>query len=235
DGRLVADLDLRLVDLGGWIGIRARLLVQQQRVAANEGLRVLRARVDLHQPAVGGPSAILGDRLGDDVGAGVGCHVDGLAAGVLVLALAGERDAQHIALGTRLHQIDGGVLHGDLRAQVAVYPFHGRVAVGDGALGDQVVDVGGPVLHRRVAATGTALDDDLDHGRVQRVGGVDGCGAAFDVVHEAVLVADDQGPLELAHVLGVDPEIGLQRDLDLDTLGDVDERPTRPDRAVQRG
>src|SRR5439155_21172381 len=73
------------------------------------------------------------------------------------------------------------------------------------------------------------------HGRVQRVVGVDGRGAAFDVVHEAVLVADDQGPLELTHVLGVDPEIGLQRDLDLDTLGDVDERPTRPDRAVQRG
>src|SRR5438874_9878644 len=45
--------------------------------------------------------------------------------------------------------------------------------------------------------------------------------------------SDDQGPLELPHVLGVDPEVGLQRNLDLDTLGDVDEGPTRPDGAVQ--
>ena len=29
-----------------------------------------------------------------------------------------------------------------------------------------------------------------------------------------------QGPLELAHVLGVDPEVGLERDLDVDALGD---------------
>ena len=46
---------------------------------------------------------------------------------------------------------------------------------------------------------------------------------------------DDQRTLELAHVFGVDPEIGLQRHVNLDALGNVDERPAAPDRRVQGG
>ena len=64
---------------------------------------------------------------------------------------------------------------------------------------------------------------------------VDRRGAALDVVHVGALVGDDQRALELAHVLGVDPEVGLQRDLDVDALGHVDERATRPHRGVERG
>ena len=79
------------------------------------------------------------------------------------------------------------------------------------------------------------LDDDLDHRGVQRVGGVDRRGAALHVVHAGALIDDDQRPLELAHVLGVDPEIGLQRDLHLHALGHVDETAAGPDRRVQRG
>ena len=71
--------------------------------------------------------------------------------------------------------------------------------------------------------------------RVQRVGGVDRRGAALDVVHVGVLVDDDQRPLELAHVLGVDPEVGLQRDVDVHALRHVDERAARPHRGVERG
>ncbi len=41
--------------------------------------------------------------------------------------------------------------------------------------------------------------------------------------------------LELAHVLGVDPEVGLQRDLDVHALRHVDEGPAGPDGRVQRG
>ena len=125
------------------------------------------------------------------------------------------------------------VLHGQLRAQVAVDPLHRRALLGDGALGDQVVDVGGPVLDGRVADLGAGLGDDLDHRRVQRVGGVDGSGAALDVVHVRALLGDDQGALELAHVLGVDPEVGLEGHLDLDARGHVDERAAGPDGRVE--
>ena len=54
-------------------------------------------------------------------------------------------------------------------------------------------------------------------------------------MHVRILVDDDQRALELAHVLGVDPEVGLQRDLDVHTLGHVDERSARPHGGVQRG
>jgi hypothetical protein len=54
-------------------------------------------------------------------------------------------------------------------------------------------------------------------------------------VHVRALVGDDQRPLELAHVLGVDAEVGLQRDLDVHALGHVDERAARPHRRVERG
>ena len=54
-------------------------------------------------------------------------------------------------------------------------------------------------------------------------------------MHLGPFVDDDQRPLELAHVLGVDAEIGLQRELDLHALGHVDERAARPDGRVQRG
>ena len=40
--------------------------------------------------------------------------------------------------------------------------------------------------------------------------------AALDVVDVGAFVDDDQRALELAHVLGVDPEIGLERLVDMD-------------------
>ena len=162
-------------------------------------------------------------------------QVQHLGAGVLVLALAGERHREHLALGVLTGHPDGRVLHGDLGADVAVDPLHGGAGLGPGPLGDQVVDVVRPVLDGRVAATATRLDDDLDHRRVQRVALVDRRGTALDVVHVGALVDDDQRPLELAHVLGVDPEVGLQRDVDVHARRHVDERAARPHRGVQRG
>src|SRR5581483_6713813 len=160
--------------------------------------------------------------------------VDHLAARVLVLPGAGEGDRQDLAVRLGAEQVDGRVLHRELRAQVAVDPLHRRALLGDGALGDQVVDVVRPVLDRRVADVGARLADDLDHRRMQRVGRVDRGGAALDVVDVGALLGDDQRPLELPHVLRVDPEVGLERHLDLDARGDVNERAAGPDGGVER-
>ena len=54
-------------------------------------------------------------------------------------------------------------------------------------------------------------------------------------MNTAALVGDDQRALELAHVLGVDAEVGLQGDVNLDARWHVDERAARPDGGVQRG
>ena len=110
-----------------------------------------------------------------------------------------------------------------------------RVLVRVGALGDEVVDVVRPVLDGRVADLRAGQRDDLDDRHVERVGGVDRRRAALDVVDLGALVDHDQRPLELAGVLAVDAEVGLQRQRHLDALGHVDERAARPDRAVERG
>ena len=137
-------------------------------------------------------------------------------------------------MGALAHQPDRRVLHRHLRAEVPVHPLHRRVLVGDGPLRDEVVDVVRPVLDRRVPAARVLLDDDLDDRRMQRVGRVDRRRAALDVVHVRALVDEDQRPLELAHVLRVDAEVGLERHLDLDSRRYVDERAARPDGRVER-
>ena len=141
---------------------------------------------------------------------------------------------RHLAVRPLAHQVDARVLHRQLGAEVAVDPLDRRVGLGDRALGHEVVDVLRPVLHGRVADPRARLGDQLDDGGVQRVRAPHRGGAALDVVHVGALVGDDQRPLELAHVLGVDPEVGLQRHLDVHARGHVDERAARPDRGVQR-
>ncbi len=113
---------------------------------------------------------------------------------------------------------------------------HSTVAfcVRDRALGHEVEDVAVPVLDRRVADRRALERDQLDDRRVQRRRRELRRGAALDVVHLRALVGDDQRALELAHVLGVDPEIGLERHRHLDARRHVDERSARPDGRVQR-
>src|SRR4051812_48709158 len=53
DGGLVSDVDIVLADADRRVGVRARVLVEQQRVADDLGLRAVRALGDLEQAAVG--------------------------------------------------------------------------------------------------------------------------------------------------------------------------------------
>ena len=158
-----------LADVDVGVGVGAADLVDQQRVAEHVGLRAvapsliwIRPRYDVRPP----PRATDLVRIELEV-CGRGVHH--LGAGVLVLALAGERDRQRLALGVLAHQVDGGVLHRHLGADVAVDPLHGGAGLAGRALGDQVVDVVRPVLDGRVAAAAALLHDDLDDRGVQRV------------------------------------------------------------------
>ena len=107
--------------------------------------------------------------------------------------------------------------------------------MGHGPLGDEVVDVVGPVLDGRVADAGALLGDHFNHGGVQAVGAVHRRRAAFDVMDLSAFVDDDQRALELAHVGRVDAEVRLQGELHVHARRHVDKRPARPHRGVQRG
>src|SRR3954447_9674493 len=205
DRRLVSDVHVVLADADRRVRVAARVLVEQQRVADDLGLGAVRALGDLEQAAVRAAPAVLGDRLGEDVRRRVRRRVDDLGARVLMLALAGERDTQDLAVRPLARQVDRRVLHGQLGAEVAVDPLDRRVGLGDRALGHEVVDVLRPVLHGRVADPRARLGDQLDDCRVQGVRTPHGGSAALDVVHVGALVGDDERPLELAHVLRVDP------------------------------
>ena len=195
-----------------------------QGVALHVALAAVGALLDPHEAAVGGDAAVLGDRLRHDLRRRLGGGVDHLGAGVLVLARRRRRrrdSTSPVAFGP--DHVDRRVLHGEAAADVAVDPLHVALGLDPGPLGDEVVDVRRPVLDGGVGDPGARLHDDLDDGRVQRVGGVHRGRAALDVVHLGALVGDDQRPLELAGVLGVDAEVGLQRHLDVDARRHVDE------------
>ena len=102
-------------------------------------------------------------------------------------------------------------------------------------LGHQVVDVVRPVLDGGVANACVLLQHNLNHCGVQGVGLVDGGGAALNVVNVGVFVRNNQGALELAHVLGVNAEVRLQRDLHVNSRGNVHEGATGPYGGVQCG
>ena len=93
--------------------------------------------------------------------------------------------------------------------EVAVHPFHVRVHVHHRPLGDQVVHVVRPVLDRGVPEARPRLHDDLDHARMERIRGVAGRRTPLDVVGLGPVLDDDQGALELTHLLRVDPEVCL--------------------------
>ena len=70
-------------------------------------------------------------------------------------------------------------------------------------------DVVGPVLYGRVSNPSSRLRYDLNNGAVKRIGGVHRSGTPFDVMNEAVLICNNERPLELAEVFRVDSKIGL--------------------------
>src|SRR3546814_1155164 len=60
-----------------------------------------------------------------------------------------------------------------------------------------------------------------------------GGGAAFQIADIRALVVDDQGPLELAGVGGIDAEIGGKLHRAADAYGHIDEGAVGKDRAIQ--
>ena len=82
---------------------------------------------------------------------------------------------------------------------------------------------------------GTFEGDEFDDGAVQRGGLKLRRGAAFHVHDLAAFIADDERALELAELLTVDAEVGLERVFHLHAGWDVDERAATEHGAVERG
>ncbi|MNW55351.1 hypothetical protein D3C74_330050 [compost metagenome] len=68
---------------------------------------------------------------------------------------------------------------------------------------------------------------------MQGVRAVDWSGTALYIMYEAVFIGKNQGTLELAHVLGVNTEVGLQRHFTFHAFRNINEASSRPYRTVQ--
>src|SRR5437016_10772106 len=90
------------------------LVEREQRVANDLGHGAVGALGDLQQAPVGPTATVLADRLREDVRGRVRPGVDDLGARVLVLALAGERDREDLAMGSLSEQVDARIFHRQL-------------------------------------------------------------------------------------------------------------------------
>src|SRR2546430_2352605 len=129
---LVTDGHVVLVDLHVRVGVAARGLVEDERVAPNRALGAMRTGIDLHHTAVGLLPGSFADAFALDNAGRVRRGMDHLGAGVLVLLAPRERDREHLAVRTLAHEVDARVLHGDLGPEVRVDPGHPAALLYDG-------------------------------------------------------------------------------------------------------
>ena len=90
-----------------------------------------------------------------------------LRAGVLMLAVVGERDGNNFAARLATFHDHARIFHGETRADVAIDPFHLGVFVRDAALRHEVEDVRRPVLHGDVLDLRAFERDEFDDRAVQ--------------------------------------------------------------------
>ena len=90
-----------------------------------------------------------------------------LRSRILMLAIAGVGDRQDFTRCAFANEVHRRVLHGELRANVAVDPFHVAMGLNTSTLGHQVVHVWRPVLNRRVRNPSMGLHHDFDNRGVQ--------------------------------------------------------------------
>ena len=189
---------------------------------------------DVHEPAISGAASADRDALGNDVAGRFIGRVDHFRAGILMLTVTGEGDGDHFAARFAAFHDHARILHRQTRADIAVDPFHLGFLMGEPALGHEVEDVVRPVLDRDVLNFRALHRDQLDHRAVQRGGIKFRRGAAFHVGQFRAFIGDDEGALELTEILGVDPEIGLERVLHFHARRHVDERSAAENGAVER-
>ncbi len=224
-------------------GVGAALVAQEQRIALRVVPRALGALQNFHHPSVAVLASAGGNALRNDGAPGVLADVNHLRARIRLLVVV--RNGHGIELAHRVFTLEDAarILPGNGRARLDLGPGNfGVDAEALAALGDEVVDPAlpflvprVPVLDGRVFDLGVVESDQLHNRRVQLVAVAHGRGATFEVAHVRAFVRDNQRALELARVLGVDPEIRRELHRTPDALRDVTEGTVSEHRRVQRG
>ena len=168
--------------------------------------------------------------------------MDHLGAGVGLLVIVGDRDRIKFADAVVAVEHAARIFPGDCRAGFDLRPRHlAALALAQCALGHEIIDAaealgiaGIPVLDGRIFDLGIVQCDQLHHRGVKLVLVAHRRGATFEIADIGALVGDDQSPLELPGILGIDTEIGAEFHRTAHALGHVNEGAVRKDRAVER-
>ena len=114
-------------------------------------------------------------------------------------------------------------------------------ALAQPALGDEIVDpanpvliAGIPILHGRIFDFSIIHRDQFNDRCVKLVFIAHGRSAALQIGDMAASLGNNQGPLKLASVFGIDAEIGRQFHRATNAFGDVDKSAVRKDCRVER-
>jgi len=97
--------------------------------------------------AVGIDSTVFGDGFGNDFGGGVFADVDDFAAGVLVLAFAGDGNSQHICFAIVSFEDRAWIEHRSAGAEISVDSFHVGIFFHERSFGVEIVGVGRSVFY----------------------------------------------------------------------------------------
>ena len=75
--------------------------------------------------------------------------------------------------------------------------------------------------------------NELNNSRVERIGGVRRCCASFYVVDIRSAICNDERSFELSHVVAIDTEVSLERNVNMDSRWNIDEGASGPNRTVE--
>ena len=153
---------------------------------------------------------------------------------ILVLSLTSKAQRHGFCLGIRFCQNTCRILHGGLGTDISIHPFHGASFAHVRTLGNQVVHVIRPVLHRGVAHASMLFYNNFHDGSMQRILRIDRSRTAFYIMHVGAFVGNNKRAFELTHSRSINTEVRLQRNFYMHTLWHVYEGTTRPCCGIQR-
>ena len=160
--------------------------------------------------------------------------MDHLRAGVLVLTVIGKGNGDHLATCLAPLHDDTRVFHCKPAADITVDPADLRVFMSKATLGHQVEHIRAPVLHRNVLDFSVLHCYQFDHCAVQRGGLKLRCRTSLHVGQFGTFINNNERALKLTELLGIDPEISLERMLNFHPRWHVDKAATAEDRTVKR-
>jgi len=216
------------------IGVRPAGLVNQQGVALGVVLTAPEMFRYVDQTTIGCATFADANTFRNYVAGGLISSVNHFGAGILVLAISRQRDADDLAASLSSLQYNARIFHRQPGSDVAIDPFDLGSLQSQSTLCDEVKDVWRPVLNGDVLDLRAGKRDQFNNRGVESSRCKFRRRTALHVHHFRAFVRDDQCPFKLPEIFRIDSEVSLQRMFHLHARGDINKTSPAEDCAIQR-